>query len=316
MLGTLQDPYTRFLTPSQYESLRSSAEGDVVGVGVELMPGVEKHGDEKMGVRISGVVEGGPAEMGGVKVGDLIVEVDGVDVGGVGADEVAAMIRGVPGSFVRVLVVGDEGKGKEVLMKRSKVRIGSVRWEVLKGGVGYVKVRVFNEGTAGDVREGLVKLKELGCRRFVLDLRNNPGGYFPGGVDVARLFLNVGDPIVFVFDKNGISDEIDTVGEPVVDGDLPVVVLVNKATASASEILAGALKDNKRARIVGEKTFGKGLVQTVSSLSDGSGLVVTIARYETPGHFDINKKGIVPDIEVNCEPTDEPLKCLPPNVLQ
>jgi carboxyl-terminal processing protease len=145
-------------------------------------------------------------------------------------------------------------------------------------------------------------------------LRNNPGGYFPAGVDVARLFLKGSRPIVYVVDKNGIQDEIDSGGDGLILNE-PLVVLVNKATASASEILAGALQDSGRAKLVGQQTFGKGVVQTVTPLSDGSGLAVTVARYETPAHKNINKIGITPDVKSDCAADAPAAVCLPDGIL-
>lgn len=242
MLGSLDDPYTRFLTPSQYNSLTAAASGSVAGVGVTFFP-ARVDGD----LVIAAPVDGSPAARAGVQPGDVLLEIDGEDLSGLTPDDAAARVRGPPGSEV--------------------------------------------------------------------DLRNNPGGYFPGGVDVARLFLPIDTPIVYVVDRHGVVDEIDTIRQPAVPAADRVAVLVNRATASASEILAGALKENGRAVLVGERTFGKGVVQTVSPLSDGSGVAVTIARYETPGHKDINKKGIDVDVGVECAADAAALACVPESVL-
>lgn len=308
MLASLGDPYTRFLTPDQYASLVSTATGDLVGVGVQMFPApVEGR------IVVTGPMDGSPAARAGVRPRDAISYIDGEDVEGLSPDDAAARIRGPPGSDVAITVKRDEGKGEEttLVMKRERLRLQSVSASSLNNGkVTYLRIKQFNEHTAEDVKAALEQAKGNKRGSIVLDLRNNPGGYFSGGVDVARLFLKSGDPIVYVLDKNGIQDEIDAISDGLAS-DSPMVVLVNKGTASASEILAGALKDNGRATLVGEKTFGKAVVQTVSPLSDGSGIAITVARYETPKHSDINKVGIFPNVEAPCAMDAEVVSCLP-----
>jgi carboxyl-terminal processing protease len=311
MLSLLGDPYTRFLTPNQYTSLTSSASGDLVGVGVEMLPSrVEGK------LIITSAVENSPAERAGVRPNDSIVSIDGEDISDVTPDEAAARIRGRPGTSVQLALVRNRGAGDEVnvLMKRESLKLKSVKHEMLRPSVGYVKVKQFNSSTADDMRSALQDLRAQNATKYVLDLRNNPGGYFPAGVDVARLFLKGSRPIVYVVDKNGIQDEIDSGGDGLILNE-PLVVLVNKATASASEILAGALQDSGRAKLVGQQTFGKGVVQTVTPLSDGSGLAVTVARYETPAHKNINKIGITPDVKSDCAADAPAAVCLPDGIL-
>lgn len=311
ILSLLDDPYTRFLTPNQYSSLTSSASGDLAGVGVEMFP-VRVDG----ALMITSAVEKSPAERGGVRANDVISTIDGEETEGLTPDEAAARIRGKPGTSVQLDLIRDKGKGEEYVLdlRRESLKLKSVKHELLKPGLGYVKIKQFNSATADDMRAALDDLRAQKASRFVLDLRNNPGGYFPAGVDVARLFYKGGKPIVFVVDKNGIQDEMDSA----VDGEFsnePLVVLVNKATASASEILAGALQDSGRAKLIGQQTFGKGVVQTISPLSDGSGLAVTIARYETPGHKNINKIGIAPDVTSDCAADAAALTCIPDGLI-
>lgn len=307
MLASLNDPYTRFLTPDQYASLVSTATGDLVGVGVQMFPAPI---DGR--IVVTGPMDGSPAARAGVRPRDAIAYIDGEEVDGLTPDDAAARIRGAPGSEVALTVVRDGGAGAEetLVMKRERLRLQSVSSEMLPNGTAtYLKIKQFNERTAADVRSALEKGPPA-TGPIVLDLRNNPGGYFSGGVDVARLFLKAGDAIVYVLDKNGIQDEIDAIADGLAS-DAPMFVLVNGATASASEILAGALKDNGRATLVGERTFGKAVVQTVSQLSDGSGIAVTVARYETPKHTNINKVGIFPNVESPCAMDADVLSCLP-----
>lgn len=309
MFALLADPYTRFLTPQQYSSLTSSATGEFAGVGVEMFPA---RVDDAL--KVSSPLDDSPAARAGIRPLDVIRYIDGEDASPLTPDEAAARIRGKPGTSLLLTIVHDDGAGREETVKlvREALKLRTVNVSTLPGETALVRIKQFNSTTADDLRDALAK-RSAPPRRVVIDLRNNPGGYFPGGIDVARLFIKKQTPIVFVVDKNGIQDEVDTVD----DGsyaDVPLVVLVDKGTASASEILAGALKDNGRAKLVGEKTFGKGVVQTVSQLSDGSGVAVTVARYETPAHRDINKIGIAPDVVAECRLDADVSSCLPPDV--
>lgn len=310
MLSLLADPYTRFLTPQQLSSLTSSATGELAGVGVEMFPARIDNA-----LTVAEPLDGSPAARAGIRPYDIIRYIDGESTDSLTPDEAAARIRGKPGTSIMVTIVhksrGSLGEEETVRLMRENLRLHSVKIAPLKNDTVLVKIKQFNSTTANDLREALESFKSF--KRIILDLRNNPGGYFPGGVDVARLFMKAETPIVFVVDKNGISEEMDTVQDGLFS-DLPMAVLVNKGTASASEILAGALKDNQRAKLVGEKTFGKGVVQTVLQLSDGSGVAVTIARYETPSHKDINKIGILPDVSSSCGLEADVLSCIPSEV--
>ena len=292
------------------------------------------------GCRISTVLEGGPAFKEGLRLGDEVVEVGGVGCGELSCDEVAARIRGKVGSGVDVVVVvgsgsGNGNKGEKVRrleLRREALRIKSVSWKVLDRGVGYVRIRQFNTTTADDIRKGVESLQKQGVRRWLIDVRNNNGGYFPAGIDSARLFLEEDMDIVVIIDKNGVVDHVTNTSNgllvlPVGSGSMKndddimvvsrgdkrnkVVLLGNKTSASATEIFIGALKDNGKAVYVGENTFGKARIQTVSELSDGSAIAVTVARYETPKQGDINQVGIKPDVQVSCADDNEPLQCLP-----
>lgn len=309
MLALLADPYTRFLTPQQYASLTSTATGELAGVGVEMYPA---RVDNML--KVASPLDGSPAARAGIRSHDIIEYIDGETTDGLTPDEAAARIRGKPGTSINITVIHEATQGKPVeetmRLTREALRLQTVTVTPLKNETLLVRIKQFNSTTADDLYNALSE--RMPFKRIILDLRNNPGGYFPGGVDVARLFIKAETPIVYVVDKNGIEIETDTIK----DGrfsDVPLVVLVNKATASASEILAGALKDNHRARLVGEKTFGKGVVQTVSQLSDGSGIAVTVARYETPLHKNINKIGIFPDVATSCSIDSDVLTCIPPD---
>eukprot|EP00180_Rhodochaete_pulchella_P000721 Plantae.Rhodophyta-Rhodochaete_pulchella.ctg15517.p1 GENE.Plantae.Rhodophyta-Rhodochaete_pulchella.ctg15517~~Plantae.Rhodophyta-Rhodochaete_pulchella.ctg15517.p1 ORF type:complete len:463 (-),score=63.82 Plantae.Rhodophyta-Rhodochaete_pulchella.ctg15517:8-1309(-) len=307
MLAKLDDVYTRFLSPEQYGSITSAATGEVAGVGIELFP-ARVDGE----IVVMSPVDDSPAFRGGVKPNDAITEIDGEDLAGLSPDEAAGRVRGAPGTSVVLTLRRAAEDDIRISLKRQALKLKSVRAELRDGKTGYIRVKQFNSNTADDAFAALEDLKSKGAQRYVLDLRNNPGGYFPGGVDVARYFLKSGSPIVYVVNNKGIPDEYDTSRDGFLANE-PLVLLVNKGTASASEILAGCLKDNHRAKLIGEKTFGKGVVQTLTELSDGSGIAVTVARYETPLHNDINKKGIEPDVAVDCPVESDWTACVPSN---
>jgi len=313
MLSTLGDRYTRYLPPAKYESMVNAATGNLYGVGVELA----QSGDR---VIASDVEPNSPASRGGLERNDVFVEVDGVkfDDGKATPDDVAVVVRGPEGSKVGVVVERD-GKKIDYILTREPIKITSVRSYMggdkpgVDGKVGVVRIKNFSGTTADTVKEQLEDLKKKGAKNIVLDLRGNPGGLLPGGVDTASLFLETNKPVVFVADKNGVVDAQSTFKDGI-DLETPLVILVDRNTASAAEVMTAALQENKRALVAGEQSFGKGIVQTIRQLEEGKngGVAVTIARYETPEHHNINKQGITVDVKTNvdCEKTDA-LACLP-----
>ena len=226
------------------------------------------------------------------------------------------MVRGPLGSKVGVVIERD-GKIFDFILKREPIKITSVRSYVANGGggnkVGVIRIKNFSGTTSETVKNEILTLKEKqGVTTFVLDVRGNPGGLLPGGVDTASLFLEANKPVVYVVNKNGIVDAQSTLVDGV-DSTSPLIVLVDKNTASAAEVMTAALKENHRATIAGQQTFGKGIVQTIRQLDEGEngGVAVTIARYETPDHHDINKHGIPVDVETNVDcGKDDALSCL------
>lgn len=305
MLKPLGDQYTRFIDPVKYAALRDSIVSggkgqDVSGIGVTLS--IDKVAQR---VKIVDVVEGSPASEAGLKAADVIVEVNKVrtDTGSTTPEEVAALVRGPTGSKAVVKVVSG-GSEKELSMDRRTVKVKPVV-SGTNGKMGYIKIKQFDQQTVGLVKDALKANLDAGVNCHVIDLRDNAGGFFRAGVDTAGLFLDAGKQAVFVVNKDGVQDQFATekAGD---DTKNPVYVLVNEYTASASEIMTGALKDNGRATVVGTKTFGKGIIQTVTPLADGAGVAVTIARYETPNHIDINKKGIEPDAPLGAQMCPDP----------
>ncbi|MBC6423332.1 MAG: PDZ domain-containing protein [Hormoscilla sp. SP5CHS1] len=294
MLDSLGDPYTRFLPPNEYKSLEISTSGDLTGVGLQIAM------DGETGVLTAiAPIAGSPASAAGLQPLDLILKIDGVLTSSMTLEEAANRMRGPAGTLV-TLTVEREGEAIfDVELVRDRITLNPVtaQLRVVEGqgnslNIGYIRLSQFNANATQEVSDAIDRLEEEGAGAYILDLRNNPGGLLTAGIEIARLWLDDGT-IVYAVNRQGILDSFDATGSALTDD--PLVVLVNQGTASASEILAGALHDNHRALLVGEKTFGKGLIQSLFDLSDGSGLVVTIAKYETPDRTDINKLGIQPD---------------------
>ncbi|KAL3692084.1 hypothetical protein R1sor_005735 [Riccia sorocarpa] len=305
MLATLDDPFTRFLEPEKFKSLKSGTSGALTGVGLEVGFDVSSGGGSEDLVVVS-PVSGGPAGRAGITPGDLILAIDGVATHGMGLYDAAQRLQGPLNSAVELTVLNKTTAApKTVTVLREKITLNPVTWklcEVPRSGkdpakIGYIRLSTFNSNSSGAVRTAIENLRESGATSFVLDIRNNSGGLFPAGVEIAKMWLDKG-VIAYISDSKGVRDIYETDGEEAIATTEPLTVLVNKGTASASEVLAGALKDNKRALIVGEPTFGKGRIQSIFELSDGSGMAVTVARYETPAHINIDKVGITPDLRL------------------
>jgi len=297
MLASLEDPYTRLLKPDQYRSLQTSTSGELNGVGLQITQDIET-GE----LRVIAPIEGSPAEQAGIQPNDRILKINGMPALDLTLDEAAERMRGPVGSIVVLTIAREETPPEEIQLKRDRITLNPVMAELrteadLK--IGYIRLSQFNANATAEVAHAIAALETQGAASYILDLRNNPGGLLQAGVDIARLWLD-DTTIVYTVNREGIQDSFYA-NEPALTHD-PLVVLVNPGTASASEILAGALQDNGRAQLVGDRTFGKGLIQSLFNLSDGSGLAVTIARYETPNHHDINKQGIEPDVVVATEP--------------
>ncbi|KAJ8539702.1 hypothetical protein K7X08_013954 [Anisodus acutangulus] len=300
MIATLDDPFTRFLEPEKFKSLRSGTQNALTGVGLSIGYPTGKN-ESTPGLVVISASPGGPANRAGISSGDIILQIDNTTTENMGIYDAAERLQGPEGSGVELTVLrGSETR--QLPLIREKVSLNPVKSRICKlptGGddapqIGYIKLSSFNQNASGAVREAIEALRKNNVNAFVLDLRDNSGGLFPEGVEIAKIWLDKG-VIVYICDSRGVRDIYDTDGSNVVAASEPLAVLVNKGTASASEILAGALKDNKRAQLFGEPTYGKGKIQSVFQLSDGSGLAVTVARYETPAHNDIDKVGVIPD---------------------
>jgi len=290
MLAQLGDPYTRLLRPEDYTALKNSTNGSLSGVGLQLGPD-----ESSKGVVVISALEGSPAGEAEITSGTQLLSVDGKDVVDLGLEGTVAALRGDVGSQVLLTLDNGSGETSELTLERRSVDLRPVRTRRLRSGshtLGYLRITQFSEGVPEQVKEALTELQNKEIEGLVLDLRNNSGGLVSAGLAVADDFLS-GGAIVETRNREGINDTIQASLQTVYDG--PMVTLVNGGTASASEILAGALQDNERATLLGGQTFGKGLIQTLTNLSDGSGLAVTVAGYVTPSGRDIQGEGIAPD---------------------
>lgn len=293
-LQQLNDPYTRFLSPSEYSDLTDQTSGEVSGIGLYLQK------DPDTGeVTITEVVEGSPAEQADLQVGDKILLVDGQNTIRLTLQGVSQRLRGEEGSQVTLTISRNDGASRSVVVTRARLEVATVAYSLKNFSgrpIGYIRLIEFNAHAAEQMEEAILALQNQGVAGFVLDLRGNPGGLLLASIDISRMWLQHG-PIVRTLDRAG-SDEAISANRTALT-DLPLTVLVDGRSASSSEILTGALQDNGRATVVGSTTFGKALVQSLHGLADGSGLTVTVAHYYTPNGTDISKKGIAPDVEID-----------------
>ncbi|WP_218082707.1 S41 family peptidase [Anthocerotibacter panamensis] len=295
MVATLKDPYTSFLNPKDYSALQTQVSGELLGVGLQIVLT-----NDTQELTVVSPFEGSPAYRAGLRPRDVITAIDRVSTKGLDLDGAAAKLRGAPGSKV-ALTIRRNRQQFTVTLARDRIEINPVHSSVKEVGgmsLGYIRLPAFNSNATEEVRQAIKNLEHRKVKGYILDLRYNPGGLFIAGVEIARFWLEPGQTVVSTVNREGVRDAAPSAsGGPLTRK--PLVLLVNGGSASASEILAGALQDNKRAQLVGNRTFGKGLVQQVYALSDGSGLRVSIARYQTPSGKDIHKIGIEPDLKVD-----------------
>ena len=293
MLSNLDDSYTRFLEPKEFNQMRIDTSGELTGVGIQIVK--DKESDHLI---IISPIEGTPAFDAGIKARDKILSIDDISTEGMNIEEAVKLIRGQRGTKVKLEILRGSNSFFKIL-SREKIEIKSVLSKVnqTKNGllIGYVRIKQFNANASKETRDAIKDLETKKVAGYVLDLRSNPGGLLESSIDISRHFINKG-VIVSTVSKDGLKETKKGNGQALTKK--PLVVLVNEGSASASEIVSGAIKDNKRGKLVGKKTFGKGLVQSMRTLVDGSGLTVTVAKYLTPNGTDINKSGIIPDIEV------------------
>lgn len=290
MLASLGDRYTRFLSKKDFEDEKQAINAKLTGIGIQI--GLDK----SQRLIVIAPIEGTPAFKAGLIPSDEITEINGASTKGISVEEAASQIKGPVGTQVTLTIA----RGKETIKKtitRAEIPIKAIakgHAKILRSGIGYIRLNSFiSQDASKEMREALSQLSK--AQGLIIDLRDNPGGLLTNAIEISDMFLDDG-VIVSTVDRDGYIQSVDA--DEKVISEKPVVILVNENSASASEIFSGALKDNQRARVVGSKTFGKGLVQGINKLEDGSGVNITIAKYLTPAKVDINELGIKPDIEV------------------
>lgn len=297
MMDSLGDPYARYYDPEEWIEAQQDFGGIYYGIGVYLTK------DEKYFVpRVTGVIKNTPAEEMGMQEDDLIVTVDGVDIYDYDLSDAVKLIKGAQGTYAHLEIVRGEGADRKVLeldVERRKVETPTVYYEDLGDGIAYIAISEFDDVTAPQFSEALQEARDNNMKGMVLDLRSNPGGSVYAAVDIARMLLPAG-LVVYTEDKYGQRIEYDCDGAHELE--VPMMVLVNKNTASSAEILSGAIKDHKKGKLIGTTTFGKGIVQNLYQLEDGSAIKMTTSSYFTPNGHNIHKIGIEPDIELEFDP--------------
>ena len=288
MLASLNDPYSRFMNQREYAEQNTNIDARIVGIGVNIMSVDGK-------ILIISVVEDTPSYYAGVKAGDIILKVDKKDVSGKSISDVASLIRGQMGTSVKLELLRDKNKISKTIA-RDEIKIKNIKASVVDKNIGYIQILSF---LSSDMTTEFIDAlnKTQNCDGLILDLRGNTGGLMPNAVVIADMFLTQGH-IVSVVDRDSQKSDIDAQSKPYAINK-PVVILIDEGTASASEILSGALKDNQKAILVGQRTFGKGMIQRIFPLPNQTGMNLTIAKYLTPKGIDINKKGITPDYTVS-----------------
>jgi len=289
MVEALNDPYSEYYTPSEFKDFNESTSGNFEGIGVVITL-KDKY------ITVVSVLSGSPAEKAGIRAGDRFFEIDGNDITGISTAEVIKRLKGDKGTKVNIGVIRN-GETLRFEVERDIIKVNPVESTVLGKGIGYIKINEFNENTVENLDKTLDAFKKSGVLGIVLDIRNNPGGFLDQAVEVATRFVPKG-PIVNIVSKDGKTQSYTSDSEP---SPFCLVVLVNGGSASASEILAGAIKDRKAGILVGERTFGKGMVQRTLSLGTLGGIKLTTAYYTTPNGTNINNTGIIPDVVVETD---------------
>ncbi|WP_296896045.1 S41 family peptidase [uncultured Megamonas sp.] len=290
MVKSLNDPHSNYLSPKMYKTLMEQTEGSFAGIGVVM--GM----DNEQKIHIVGIMEDSPGQKAGLQEGDEILAVDGVSVKEMAFDEVAAHVRGEVGTNV-VLTIMRNNTNQDVTITRDNIKLKTVGHKMLDNNIGYIQIVSFSEDTANEFNDAYNDLKNQGMKALVLDLRNNPGGLLTTCVEIAQKLVPKGE-IVSIVDKQGNKETYTSSLEA---PEYPLVVLINKNSASASEILSGAIQDTKAGTIIGNTSYGKGSVQTILPMFEDDAVKLTIAKYYTPSGRSIDGIGITPDIEINLD---------------
>lgn len=287
----LGDEYTTYYTKEEMEDLMEETEGNYVGIGIYIS--AYKESNE---IVIIKPMEGSPAEEAGLLPGDIITKVDGVEYNGDTIDEMTNKIKGPEGTKVKVEIKRN-GQTQEIEVERRKILISHIDSKIIEDNIGYISISDFEGGCAQEFEENYKNLEEQGIESLIIDIRNNGGGLVDEAIAILELITDKGSTLLITTDKNEAEEVTKSEKDPIIN--MPIVLLVNEYSASASEIMAGALKDNNKATLVGTTTYGKGVIQKVYPLTDGSGLKMTTNKYFTPNHNKINKIGIDPDEEID-----------------
>jgi carboxyl-terminal processing protease len=290
------DPYTVYLTADQAKALNDDLGGKLSGIGAQI-------GIKNNAVTVIAPISDSPAEKAGLKAGDIIAQINGEDTSGMNVDTAVSKIRGKAGTTVTLKLIRGNATPIDLTITRADLTVPSVTWSMKNGTIGYIKITQFGTDTASLADKAATELKAQGAKKIILDLRNDGGGYLDAGISVASEFLPESKVVVSERTGGHTTSTNNSLGGGQLVG-LPTIILVNGGSASASEIVAGALHDNNAARLVGEKTFGKGSVQQMKNLPGGAELKVTIAHWYTPAGININQAGIKPDVEVKLSTDD------------
>ncbi|MBF1051219.1 MAG: S41 family peptidase [Peptostreptococcaceae bacterium] len=295
IVESLKDPYSRYMNAEEFKKMMEDTTGNFIGIGVYIAP------KEDNTIVVISPIKSSPAEKVGIKSGDIISDVNGKKYDASTMQEAVKAMRGKEGEKVKIGIISS-GKYKEYTIKREPIHQQTVSSKIIDKNIGYIQIIAFEEKTAEEFRKNYSDLKKQNIKSLIIDIRSNPGGMLDQVIDIANQILPK-STIMYTNNKNDeknymYSDDKESIK-------LPIVVLVNGGSASSSEILAGALQDNKAATILGTKTYGKGVIQTIMPLSDGGGLSITTAQYYTPNGKTVHKKGIIPDVKIDLKATDK-----------
>lgn len=301
MVKDLDDPYSEFMTKKETKSFNEDVSGDFVGIGAEM----QKKGDT---IQITSPIKDSPADKAGIQPKDTVTKVDGKSIKGQPLEAIVKKVRGKQGTEV-TLTIEREGQAHEISIKRDKIHVKSVEYEK-QGNVGVFTINKFQNSTSGELKSLIIKAHKDGIRKIVLDLRNNPGGLLDEAVKMVNIFVDKGKTAVQL-EKGDHKEQIKTSNDASKEAkDMDVSILVNKGSASASEVFTGAMRDYDKAKVYGSKTFGKGIVQTTHEFNDGSLLKFTNMKWLTPKSHYIHGKGIKPDVKID-EPEYQSLNVIP-----
>jgi carboxyl-terminal processing protease len=297
MVNSLDDPYTAFFDPEQSKEFMDEIEGNLEGIGAEL-------GIKNDVLTVIAPLSGSPAEKAGLKPNDVILKINDEVATEMSLQEAVSKIRGTEGTQVKLTVLHEGDKEpKEITVTRQKITVKSVEWSLKSNNIAYIKLGYFGKDTASDFQNAVSQILPQNPKGIILDLRNNSGGYLDSSIDIINFFVPKGKIAAIESFSDGTKEEFKTKSNAPLEN-IPVIVLINNGSASASEIVAGALRDIRQIKLIGEKSFGKGTVQQLEDLKDGSSVKISIAEWLTPNGTSINKKGLEPDINVKLTEKD------------